>query len=674
MQKRFKLFTPIIVTLMSLCALLVLFTYFTRPQTLFFAAAALTLMVFLIVLILLRRASKGSGVILQDIEQGIRYTLSHDYANFPMPVVTICGAGEIVWYNEMCGHSVFNDRDMRGEEITEVFEGLDVAVLSAAGLAEVACGSRLYTVYASTRLQGEETVLVLYLIENTQLKYYAEEYHLSKLSVILMVVDNYDEMTQDIKETDRARIMGDIQRVVEEHFAAHNGFTTKISRDKFLAFVEERGLVRMLGNKFDILDRVRAIQTGETMSATLSIGIGRGAGNLYEAEAMARQAMDMCLGRGGDQVAVKTQNGYEFYGGVSKAIEKRTKVKTRIIASALSELIESSSNVLVMGHRFADLDCLGAAVGILKTVRQMGKPGAIAIDAEKNLVRPLLEKLLLNGYTPGDFMRPEEARAHIGEHTLLVVVDTHVPQVLESEELYRACKTVVVIDHHRKLVEHIDNAVIFYHEPYASSASEMVAELVQYFPARPHINRAEAEAMMAGIMLDTKNFVMRTGVRTFEAAAYLRRMGADTVDVRKLFSSSMDAYQKKISLVSTADVYRCCAIAESDTPFEDIRVVAPQAADELMTINGVDASFILYMVGDVVHVSARSMGAFNVQVIMERLGGGGHQAMAAAQFPGESVENVRRRLMEAIDEFCDARDSRLQKAELIQAESNIQSN
>ncbi|HHY52758.1 MAG TPA: hypothetical protein GX499_05870, partial [Clostridiales bacterium] len=296
-------------------------------------------------------------------------------------------------------------------------------------------------------------------------------------------------------------------------------------------------------------------------------------------------------------------------------------------------------------------DSVGAAVGMFRAVRSMNKPVQIALDKQKNLVKPLLEKLFQAGYSEDDFLPPEAALELVNPKTVVIILDTHVPHVVESEAIYRAAKNVVVIDHHRKLVGHIDNAVIFFHEPYASSTCEMVTELLQYFPSRPTLSRVEAEALMAGIMLDTKNFVLRTGVRTFEAAAWLRRMGADTVEVRKMFASSLEAYQQKASFIATAQIYQRCAIAVSDEVFEDIKIVAAQAADELTTIADLDASFVIYVYGNEINVSARSLGAINVQLIMEKLGGGGHQTMAAAQFPNTDVETVRRRVMEAIDEY-----------------------
>lgn len=649
MHNKLRLYTPIIYMLIALSAVLVLLTSIFDLR-LFYISAAVTLCVFVAVLVLLRRVGRKTRSMLDEIGQGILHTGDSDLTEFPFPVITVYGTDEIIWFNDLCAKRVFSGKDMRGEYIGDVLPDVDVTRVSAEGTA-ISYNGRQYTAYVSHRRQDGGSIAVVYLVDDTQLKHYAGEYHQTRPSIAMIIVDNYEELLQDYKESERVQLVGEVEYMIEQYIGDHNGFMVRIEREKYIAVVEERGLSRMVGAKFDLLDRVRGMGNQGRMAPTLSIGVGREADTLSEIDAMARQALDMCLGRGGDQVAVKTQNGYEFFGGVSKGIEKRTKVKTRIIASALSELVDTSSNVIIMGHRFADLDCLGAAIGLLKMVQSMNKPVAICIHPVKNLVRPLLDKVLAGGYDPSLFAAPENAQSLVKQGTLLIVVDTHVPQVLESEPLYRACKTVAVIDHHRKLVQHIDNAVIFYHEPYASSTCEMVAEMVQYFPRRPQIGRLEAEAMLSGIMLDTKNFVMRTGVRTFEAAAYLRRQGADTVEVRKLFSSSMEAYQKKAQIVALAVLHNRCAIASSDTDFPGVRMVAPQAADELLTISGVDASFILYSSDGQVNVSARSMGAINVQVIMEKMGGGGHQTMAAAQFSEVTVESVRQELLSCIDEY-----------------------
>lgn len=651
MYNRFKLYTPVICALMALCAVLVLITPIYSKR-LFYISVAITLAVFAVVLVMLRRIGARTRAMLREIGAGIEISGKGEFIDFPIPVMTIFDDSEIIWYNELCAEKVFGGEDLRGEDILCVMPELNITEKSPPEGIAISYLDRQFTAFVSRMNKSGKHIAVVYLIEDTELKRAAEEYRQTRPSVAVIVVDNYEEMLQDLKEGERAGVISKIESEIESYVSGNHGFVTRIARDRFIAVIEERGMQSMLQNKFDLLDRIRnKFAKDNKLNTTLSIGVGRGAKDFAEAESSARQALDMCLGRGGDQAAVKTQNGYEFYGGVSKGIEKRTKVKTRIIACALAELIESSSNVIIMGHRFADLDCIGAAVGLLKSIKDMKRPCVICIDPVKNLVKPLIERMTSSSYSAEDFVAPQDAQSLVGDKTLLIVVDTHVPSVLESEQLYRMCKNVVVIDHHRKLVQYIDNAVIFYHEPYASSASEMVTELIQYFPEHPQITKMEAEAMLAGIMLDTKNFALRTGVRTFEAAAYLRRLGADTVEVRKLFASTMDSYQHKSNLVSDAVIYQNCAIAASDYQFEGIKMVAPQAADELMNISGVEASFVIYNADGVVCVSARSMGAVNVQVIMEKMGGGGHHTMAAAQFQDESIENVRKMVMEAIDDF-----------------------
>ena len=348
----------------------------------------------------------------------------------------------------------------------------------------------------------------------------------------------------------------------------------------------------------------------------------------------------------------------DLYGGVSKGVEKRTKVRTRVVASALSELIAGSDNVMVMGHRFSDLDCLGSAAAMTVAARSMGKPAYAVARHKTTLAAELIDRYDASGR--GDlFIEPEEAMELLNRRTLLIITDTHNPHMLEDPALYRAAGSVVVIDHHRKMVDHIDNAVIFYHEPYASSASEMVAELIQYMEG-DSISRLEAEALMAGIMLDTRSFVMKAGVRTFEAAAYLRRLGADTVEVKKMFAESMDTYRAKADIIAKAELYRKTAIACCDqSGASETRIAAAQAADELLYIKGVDASFTLFEEGNTVNISARSLGDFNVQLVMETIGGGGHMTMAGAQLEGVDMSGARQMLTEAIDRLLADREHAL---------------
>ncbi|MGN0575106.1 MAG: DHH family phosphoesterase, partial [Ruminococcus sp.] len=470
-------------------------------------------------------------------------------------------------------------------------------------------------------------------------------------TVLIINIDNYDEIMQNAKQSDKARTSVETEQLLENFMADSNGVLKKINDNTFYAVLEDKHINEIINEKFRILDEARNIKIGERTCLTMSIGVGQGASSLAESERFARQCLDMALGRGGDQAVVKTDSGYRFFGGVSKGVEKKSRAKTRIIANTLQDIIMGCDNVYIMGHRFGDLDSIGSAAGLAGAVKLLGKNVFIAADLKKNLAVHLVD-LIKRETNENFFISPAEAVGDIGEKDLLIVVDTHNKDFIESTELYNKAKTVVVIDHHRKNVNFIDNAVIFHHEPYASSASEMVTELVQYFrfDGDAQLPSVYADALLAGITLDTKNFVMRTGVRTFEAAAFLKKIGADTVNVKLLFSNSIDSYRRKTQIVASAKIHNHCAIAAADFRSDDIRLVAPQAADELLGITDVSASFVLYRTGDTINISARSMGAMNVQVVMEHLGGGGHQTMAAVQLENISMNDAMKMLTNAIDE------------------------
>ncbi len=653
MKKRINLFTPSLVVLLVLCVGMTAVSWF-MDRRLFYLEAALLLAALIYILIDMRNSKKTMHRVLTQMGELLSDTQRGVLTSIPLPVVVTQEDGDILWYNELFRDEVLAQIDSYGINLAEI-AGIDHQKPCPKDGVSLVRENREYTVYYSSNLEHERPMKVFYFIEDTLLKRFAREYHLTRPSVAIILLDNYEELTQSLPESDRSQVLAKVETAVKRYFSSFEGFVYKMERDRYVCVLEKRHLDQMIQNRFHILDEVREISPNEKMPATLSIGLGLDAPSLQEAEHMARQALDMALGRGGDQAAVKTRNGYEFFGGVAKGVEKRTKVKTRIMASALIELIQNNDNVILMGHKFADLDCFGSAVGLLKAIKSFGKPAWIAIDRQKHLVSPLFEQLCQQGYDDA-FCNPEDLMPQIGPKTLLIVVDTHLKHFVESEDLYRACKNVAVIDHHRKMVNFIDNAMIFYHEPFASSCSEMVAELLQYFGEKRRVGRPEAEALLAGIMLDTKNFVMRTGVRTFEAAAYLRRLGADTVEVKRLFASSMEEYQNRTKIMTSAEVYRHCAIAGTAEALTSIKLVAPQAADELLSISDVDASFVLYEYEGGVSFSARSLGGINVQIIMEKLGGGGHMTMAGAQMNGVAYEEARQALLEAIDEYYDQKN------------------
>ena len=659
MEKKYWWLRPVLAAPLVLGALLTLLSAFVNIY-LFYLEALLLICVTMYVLFKLRSFQQDMYAFLSYLSDNLTLTRRESLEVIPFPILVADQNGAIIWYNRMCKDDVFLGEDMFGLPVSDIVAGSDPKDPAKSQGSSIRYKDKLYTVHtASIPSENGEPVSVYFLVDDTTLKKYMFEYKESRPSVGIVVIDNYQEIMQDAKESEKAQTIGQLETIIENYMAEGNCLLRRLDRDRFLIVAEERQLRKMIERRFDILDQVRQVSLSDNVPSTLSIGIGQGASSLQESEKMARQALEMALGRGGDQVAIKSGSSFSFYGGTSKGVEKHTKVKTRIMASALAELIGTAENVLIMGHQFADLDCLGSAVGMHKAVRQMGKPAAIVLNRQRNLAFPLYNRLAQNGYADA-FVEPDLAVDLIGKKTLLVVVDTHLPHILESREVYNACKTVVVIDHHRKMVGHIDNAVIFYHEPYASSASEMVTELVQYFGDNVKIGKMEAEALLSGIMLDTKNFVMKTGVRTFEAAAYLRKQGADTVEVRKLFSNSMDDYQKKTRLVASAEIYRGCAIASGEYS-EDIKLIAPQAADELLGINDVMASFVMYEYDGGVSFSARSMGLMNVQVVMEALGGGGHMTMAGAQLKEIGMEAARQKLLQAIDQYFEQRPKEKEK-------------
>lgn len=658
MMDRMNLYRPLYLVLLLVSGVMVASSYFV--DTSFFYTWALVWVLCAVgVLVKGYRIGSDNTRFFDCIREAVFGVQKDSLTAFPMAAIIARQGGEIIWENDIFREQIAQGREYFHTGVSELLPDIDFAQTEFPDGSNVTIHDRQYTAYVVRSDMHAEQVFLIYLIDDHDLKTYTREYFDSRPSVLLMVIDNYAELFTDAKENERSRIMGDIEHIIESFAEENHGLLRKLDKDRYVAVIEERHLRTIVQKRFDILDQIRNVVTGERIPATMSIGVGSRDGDLHESEAMARQALDMALGRGGDQAAVKLKNGYEFYGGVSKGVEKRNKVRTRIVANAINEVVATSQNILIMGHRFADLDCLGAAIGLCAGLRGSGKQVNIVMDTTASLAMPLYDKMLAEENYEGIILNPSEALPLATKDTLLMVVDTHVKTLVESPEVYAACKNIVVVDHHRKMVNHIDSAIIFFHEPYASSASEMAAELVQYLSDRPKVSVGEAEAMLAGIMLDTKSFTIRTGVRTFEAAAFLRRMGADTTEVRKLFSSSMENYQQRSRLVASAELYRGCAIAYTDTNMADIRIVAAQAADELLTISEVEASFVLYEQNGGTSVSARSMGELNVQIVMEALGGGGHLTMAAVQLAEVGVEDARQRLLTSIDQYLEDRQQKL---------------
>ncbi len=561
----------------------------------------------------------------------------------PLPVVVVGKQSDIVWFNENFENSVSKGIDCTGDNISNFIGEKTLDKIHDKNLTDVKCGGLRYTVFGVP----SDEVTILYFLEDTYYKEISIEYSESRPAVAIIMFDNREEFERESTDGEDAQIVARVESVLQKWAAGTTGFFKKLSGDRYMVIMEERHVKKFIQEKFKILEDIRNIKLNDTTWATISIGLGRGGRTLKECEFWARKALDMALGRGGDQVVIKSFEKYKFFGGVSRGFEKRSKVRTRVISATLSEHIRSSDCVLIMGHKFSDLDSVGAAIGMCSAINKgQNKPAYVVINKHETLAYALVENIEKEN-NKSIFLSPEDALDFITDKTLLIIVDTHSDSFVESEEIYKRCDKVVVIDHHRMMVNHINNALVFYHEPYASSASEMVTEIVQYLSDNV-LTRLEAEALLAGIMLDTKNFVLKTGSRTFDAASYLRRRGADTVEVKRMFSNSIDTYKAKYQLVSGAEIFNNCAIACAEEGTKDIRVACAQAADELLSIQGVSASFVIYPSEGTINISARSLGDVNVQLIMEEMGGGGHQTMAGAQIKNKNIEYVREELAKII--------------------------
>ena len=555
----------------------------------------------------------------------------------------------VLWYNEQFRARLLGGQDMLTSRVQKVLPGLDLQQCRTQQGQLLTLADGFWSVHSSTVPGGAECMTLLVLNEETALRRIEAEYKASRPGYLVFLVDGYDDVFGDMLDSERARLLEGINRILEDMIGRGSGFLRRVASGRYIAVVEERQLEQFAKRGYDVLDKIRALDPSVNLS--LSIGIGRGAKTLREAQDMAVQALDMAQGRGGDQAAEMTPDGFTFYGGVSHGVEKRSKVRSRIVADQLVKLIKEADHVVIMGHRMSDLDAIGSAEGVLRICKICDVPAVIAVRRDATLASSLINALVAAGQED-DFIDPKGALPIISKRTLCIVVDTYQVNLVESKEILEKCGKVAVIDHHRKGVGFIENPALVCHEPYSSSASELVTELLQYVGERDDKpNRVEAEGLLAGIMLDTRDFTLHTGVRTFEAAAALRRYGAETERVRQLFDVTMVEYNAKADLVEAAQMYKNCAVSVSGEVPPEARVAIAQAANDLLTIQNVEASFVAVQVGTGVNISARSLGAVNVQVIMESLGGGGHQTMAAAQLKHITPEAARARIQTAIDQY-----------------------
>lgn len=576
---------------------------------------------------------------------------------FPMALVKL-GTGEIVWSNDLFhtatgakSASLFTSR------ITDYCPSLNFDWLKA-GQAEspydVSLRDRTYRVMGNiVRTEhGAEHVLLatVYFIDITELSHVKQEYIRSRPVVGIILVDNYDDLTNNMPENGISNLNVAIHDRIATWTDGVGGLLRKIERNRYLFLFEAKDLPAMVEKKFSLLETMRQVKNPAGIPATVSIGIGKDGANYTESFSFATLGIEMALARGGDQAVIKDRYNFAFYGGHTVTADRRTKVKSRVVAGSLSELIRQSTHVFVMGHKNADLDSVGAAAGMVCICRKLGKRVRIVLDLQENAAGALIAQLQQQPEYEGVFVSGQEALLMADSKSLLIVVDTNRPDQVQSKPLLESIIRVCVVDHHRRAADYIEKVVLNLHEPFASSASELVTELLQYTVEAGDILPVEAQALLSGIVLDTKNFGVRTGSRTFEAAAYLRKLGADPADIKKLLKSDLADTLSRYEIIKSAKIYReNIAVAALD--YTVSRVLAAQAADELLSIQGVECSFVMFPMDTQIIISARSLGDINVQMILEPLGGGGNPAMAGAQISGKQMSAVITELVSSIDQY-----------------------
>ena len=588
-----------------------------------------------------------------------------------LPYAIMDMQGRMIWSNKMFAQLTGKDQFYQ-KNVSTIFPDITTNKLPVSEEHEISevstqFGDRIYRIsmqrivldaaVASSRLLAnlpETTSLIaMYLYDETELKDYIQANEDNKLVVALAYLDNYEEALESVEDVRRSLLIALIDRKITKYFSNYDGLVRKLEKDKYFLIMRQSSLEALKVQKFHILEEVKTVNIGNEMTVTLSIGIGLNAATYLQNYEYSRIAIEMALGRGGDQVVIKNGDSITYFGGKAQQMEKTTRVKARVKAQALKEFMSTKERVVVMGHKITDVDALGAAIGIYRAGKTLGKPVHIVVNDPSTSIRPLMAGYMNNpDYEPSMFIDHDQAMELVDNDTVVVVVDTNKPSYTECEELLYMTRTIVVLDHHRRGNEVIQNAVLSYVEPYASSTCEMVAEILQYFSDDLRLRNIEADCIYAGIMIDTNNFITRAGVRTFEAAAFLRRSGADMTRVRKMLRDNIDSYKAEAEAVRTAKIYRgCFAIAKCPSEgLESPTVVGAQAANELLNIAGVKASFVLTTYNKEVYVSARAIDEVNVQVMMEKLGGGGHINIAGAQVK-ESIEEVEHMIREIIDEL-----------------------
>ena len=565
--------------------------------------------------------------------------------------------GEVIWSNERFVAITKMKEPFFEKNVTDIIHDYSWDwLLDGKNECEtpVAVGDKLYLVYGHVFLSDHDYLAITYWIDVTENSRILKEFSDSRLIFTLLTIDNYDELLKGLSAKEKSAILSDIDDEIHTWTADKSAYLCRFDRDRYFLLLEERNIEGIISDNFSILDKIRACIGGGGVQATVSIGIGKDGTSPQESYRYASLALEMALSRGGNQAVIRNEYGFEFFGGRPQPLEKKTKVRARVMASAFGELLAESSKVFIMSHKASDYDSIGAAVGVACMARAKRKEARIVVDRKTTIAANVIDKIIALPEYEGVFITEQQALLEADSKTLLVVVDTSRPEKVESESLLLSCTRIAVIDHHRRAADYIDNAVLSFNEPYASSAAELVTEMMQYLVDFDEIRRCEAEALLAGIVLDTKGFAINTGSGTFDVAAYLKRAGADAASVKRMLQSDIEITTERYDLMRLAELYKK-DIALIISQAEHSRVSIAQAADELLNIKGVDASFVVAKDGDTVCVSGRSIGDINVQVVLERLGGGGSQATAGLQARGRSVDGIAAELKQSIDRYVKKR-------------------
>ena len=580
--------------------------------------------------------------------------------NSPFPLIILETDGEVIWRSskfnkEFANVGINNYIEEITKEIKIDIDNNNVPTVDK----KIDIDEKTYHVigdYVKIKQKDKKKtnkyMTILYFIDVTETKELLNKYNDSKTCIGIIMIDNYDEIIQRIAAEEKPQVMAEIEKTLYDWASESEGMMIKTERDTFVYVFEQKALAQMQEDKFSVLDKIKEIKTSERLQLTLSIAISNEGETNYERYQVANDAMDIALGRGGDQAVVRTEGKYSFFGGKAQEVEKRTKVKARVVAHALEELIEDADNVIIMGHQNGDIDSIGSSLGLYRFAKTI-KEDVYIVNNTKNLaIDNFIENLNEQEQYEDVIIDKSEALSETNENTLLIITDTHKKNFVEVPELLDKTENIVIIDHHRKSADFIENATLTLHEAYASSASELVTEIIQYATNDIVLNQIEAEGLYAGIMIDTKNFTFKTGVRTFEAAAYLRKYGIDIIRVKKWFQSDLESYNVIADIVKKAEIINdSIGISEYEEKDKNANLICAKAADELLTISNITASFVIGNQGDRICISGRSIGDINVQIIMEKLGGGGHITLAGAQLEGMTIDEARHELIIRINEY-----------------------